>query len=267
VNLSLNEQLHDEQLESNSLVISLALAISLALHFTVMLALPWIEAVKVKPPITIIAELQQLPPPPPPPPVEAPAEPKPVEPPAKPEVVKVERILIPKPAKLAPKPQVVAQPVLAAEHSEQVSSDYSVPDTPQPTIAPSEPTAPAAPELSSASASSTKNEATSTSSNTTWDDSDLWDEYGRKLQRLVERNKQYPVIAIRRGWQGLAKVLVNFSSEGKAISVVIEKSAGQKVLDEQALEMVKKSLNDLPVPNKFKGREFRIIVPVEFKLE
>ena len=65
----------------------------------------------------------------------------------------------------------------------------------------------------------------------------------------------------------MAKVLVNFSSEGKAISVVIEKSAGQKVLDEQALEMVKKSLNDLPVPNKFKGREFRIIVPVEFKLE
>lgn len=264
MNLSLNEQLHDEQHESDSFVISLAFAISLALHFSVMLALPWIEAVKVKPPITIVAELLQLPPPPL---TEAPAEPKPVEPSAKPEVVKVERKLIPKLGKLAPKPQVVEQPILAAENLEQATSDYSVPDTPQPTIVPNESTAPAAPELSSASASSTKNEATSTSSNTTWDDGDLWDEYGRNLQRQVERNKQYPAIAISRGWQGLAKVLVRFSLEGKVVSVVIEKSSGQKVLDARALEMVKKSLNDLPAPNKFKGREFRITIPVEFKLE
>lgn len=225
------------------------------LHITVMLALPWLEAFKTKPPITIVAELLQLPPPP----AETPAEPKPIEPASKPKLMKAEHQLTPKPDIPAPKPQAVAQPVLAAEHSEQSSNDYSVPDIPKHTIKPDE-SAPAAPIPSSVSASTT-------SSNTTWDDSDLWDEYGRSLQRQVERHKQYPVIAIRRGWQGLAKVLVRFSSEGKAISVVIEKSAGQKVLDEKALEMVKNSLNDLPVPNKFKGIEFKITIPVEFKLE
>ncbi len=258
--LSLNEQLHNERHESDSFVISLAFAISLALHVSIILALPWIEATKAKPPITIVAELLQ-----PSPPIEVPAEPKPVEPPVKPEIVKVERTLTPKPDTPAPKPQSVAQPVLAAENLAQAPSDYSVPDIPKPTIVPNEPTAPAAPELPSTSF--TKNEIIPTTSNTTWDDDDLWGEYGNNLQRQVERNKQYPAIALRRGWQGLAKVLVHFSSEGKAISVTIGKSAGKKLLDDQAIEMVQKSLNDLPVPNKFKDREFKLTIPVDFKLE
>jgi protein TonB len=265
--LSLNNQLQNqylqgEQGESNEFVVSLALAISLALHFTIMQALPWLEAVTIKPPATIIAELQTLPPPPPP------TEAKPIEPPTQPEIVK--------PDKPAPTPtlksQAVAQPLLAAkQEAEPIAEDYKVADVPQPATVPSEPTAPAAPETSSApsesATSSSKNVTTSSSSTSTWDDSDVWDEFGRNLQGLVERHKKYPEIARRRGWQGLAKVLVRFSSEGKTLSVAIEKSTGQKVLDEQALEMVRKSLNDLPVPNKFKGREFKLTIPVDFKLE
>ena len=84
---------------------------------------------------------------------------------------------------------------------------------------------------------------------------------------MCERNKQYPAIAIRRGYQGSGKVLVRFSAEGKVTSISMEKSTGQKSLDDQAIEMVKKSLNELPAPVKFKGREFRVSIPVEFKLE
>lgn len=236
----------------------------MAMHFAIMRALPWLEVIKTKPPITILAEFQQ--PPPPPPSAEAPAEAKPIEPPMKQAIVRPES----KPVTDKPKTQsqVVAMPVLTATHTEPDANDYHVPEVQQAATVPSETKASAesAAAVSTAS-SSAKNAASSSSSTSTWDDSDLWDEYGRNLQRLCERYKQYPAIAIRRSWQGLAKVLVHFSAEGKTLSVTIEKSTGQKVLDEQAMETVKKSLNDLPVPNKFKGKEFRISVPIDFKLE
>ncbi len=253
----MNKQLLDEPHDSNSFVISLALALSLVMHLTVMRALPWLEAVKTPLPLNIIAELQTLAPPPPPPPAEV----KPIETPTKPEVVKTMQ---------QHKPQAVATPALAAERTEQVSH-YTVPDIPKPAIMPSEPSAPVVPEHAEAASetapASSKNVSTSSSSTSTWDDSDVWDEYGNNLQKLCERYKQYPAIAIRRGYQGSGKVLVRFSAEGKATSISMEKSTGQKSLDDQAIEMVKKSLNELPVPVKFKGREFRVSIPVDFKLE
>lgn len=251
----MNRQLLDEQRYDSWLMYS-ALAVSIIMHFAILRALPWLEAIKAKPPITIIAELMQSPPPPP---AESSVEPKPIN---QPEIVKPTQ----------PKTQTVAQPVLAAKQAEQTPTDYRVPDTPQPAIVPSEPTASAAPivEQSSSSASavsSSSSNSASAPSISNWDDSDVWDDYGRNLQALCERYKQYPEIARRRGWQGAGSVIVRFSAEGKTTSIAIEKTTGQKSLDDQALEMVKKSLNNLPVPPKFKGREFKLTIPVDFKLE
>ena len=258
----MNKQLLDEQHDSSSFVFSFALAISLVMHLTIMRALPWLEAVKTPLPLNIIAELQTLAPPPPPP-----AESKPIEPLTKPEVVKPTQQ--PKPT---PKPQAVATPVLAAQHTEQVSN-YTVLDIPKPAIMPTQPSPVAAPETHSketsapATSSAPSSAVSSPTSTSTWEDSDVWDEYGSNLQRLCERNKLYPAIAIRRGYQGSGKVLVRFSAEGKTTSVTMAISTGQKSLDDQAIEMVKKSLNELPVPAKFKGREFKLTIPVDFKLE
>jgi protein TonB len=252
----LNNQLLDEQHDSSTFVFSLALALSLVMHFAIMRALPWLEAVKTKPPVTIMAELQPSPPPPP-------SEVQSIKPLVKPETVKVEQ---PKPT---PKTQAVAVPVLATERTEQVTNNYTVPNIPQPAVISSEPSAVAAPESTTAavSSSSSNNTVSSIPSTSEWEDSDVWDEYGRNLQRLCERYKQYPVIAIRRGWQGAGKVSVRFSAQGQTTSITIEKSTGQKSLDDQALEMVRKSLGELPVPAKFKGREFKLTIPVDFKLE
>ena len=248
-----------KQSDSDIVAFSFALILSMMLHFAVMHALPWLEAAKAKPPISVIAELMP-PPPPPPPPAEVPTESKLDEPVIKPEVVKVEQ---PKPS---PKPQ--ASPVLASEHAEPMDNRYVVPDTPQPVAAPSEPTASETSTAPTESApASSKNVATSSSPATNWSDSDVWDEFGRNLQRLCERNKRYPEIARRRGWQGAGSVVVQFSKEGKTLSISIEQSTGQKTLDDQAMEMVRKSLNELPVPDKFKGREFKLTIPVDFKLE
>jgi periplasmic protein TonB len=233
-----------------------ALILSLVMHFAIMRALPWLEAVRAKPPIAIMAELMQ---PPPPPPAEAPAEPKPDESITKPEVVKVEQ--------LKPKPQ--AAPVLTSRHADSIDNRYVVPETPQPAIIPSESAAPvaeASTETVAATPSASSNAASSPSTSN-WDDSDVWDEFGSNLQKLCERYKRYPEIARRRGWQGSGAVVVRFSKEGKTLSITIEQSTGQNSLDDQALEMVRKSLADLPLPTKFRGREFKLTIPVDFKLE
>jgi len=255
-NLTLNSALYDRHHESNFSAISTALLLSLVLHFAIMHALPWLEAIKAKTPIEIIAEFQQLPPPP----AEAPAEIKQVETPIKPVVTKTEH-------KPTPVLHANAPPTLAVEQVEPVSNDYSVPEPHQQESSSSEAVTPAVLPTSPTAALSAKSEAVASNSTSSWNDSEVWDDYGSSLQKLIDGYKQYPAIAIRRGWQGLAKVLVRFSPEGKAIIVLIEKSTGQKVLDDKALEMVKKSISDLPVPNKFKGREFRVSIPVNFKLE
>ena len=259
-NQAMNNKLHETQPDSNNHLFALALMFSLLMHFAIMRALPWLEVAKTKPPMTIVAEFQEAPPPPPPAQEMRPEV-------VKPEVVKNNQ---PKPM---PKTQAVAVPVLAAERTEQVANNYTVPDIPKPATMPTQPSPVAAPETHTKEtaapvASSAPSSAVSSSASaSTWDDSEVWDDYGNSLQRLCERYKQYPAIAIRRGYQGSGKVLVRFSAEGKAASITMEKSTGQKSLDDQALEMVRKSLNELPVPAKFKGREFKLTIPVDFKLE
>jgi protein TonB len=259
-NQTTSNKLLARQQKSNHFVFGLALVFSVLMHLAIMHALPWLEVATTKPPITIVAELQEVPPPPPP------AQEM------KPEVVKPEVVkdIQPKPM---PKTQAVAVPVLAAEHTEQVANHYTVPDIPKPDTVATQPSPVAAmethtKETAAPVASSAPSSAVSSSvSTSTWDDSEVWDDYGNSLQKLCERYKQYPAIAIRRGYQGSGKVLVRFSAEGKTTSVTMEKSTGQKSLDDQALEMVRKSLSELPVPAKFKGREFKLTIPVDFKLE
>ena len=62
-------------------------------------------------------------------------------------------------------------------------------------------------------------------------------------------------------------MVVKFSAGGKLLSIAIEQSTRQKALDDQALEMVRQSLADLPLPSQMNGHEFKISVPVDFKLE
>lgn len=237
--------------------------------------MPLLQQYHPKPINTIMAELRAQPPSTQPA-VETP-QPTPPETPPQPEVKQ------PQPIKTKPDPQPILQ-----SKSETQPDDYVVPETkpntkpepipsqnlstPQPTTEPTAATVTATP-ISNASPTTTTNTATHSKPETAtptsaddWDDS-AYDAYGRNLQRLCERNKHYPAIAIRRSWQGSGSVVVKFSAGGKLLSIAIEQSTGQKALDDQALEMVRKSLADLPLPSQMKGREFKISVPVDFKLE
>ena len=75
----------------------------------------------------------------------------------------------------------------------------------------------------------------------------------------------YPTIAKRRGWQGKVLLRVRVSAQGLSDSVTVEKSSGHEMLDDSAIEAVKKwrfipaKRGDTPVASS-------VIVPIVFTL-
>ncbi|PCJ29483.1 MAG: hypothetical protein COA90_11480 [Gammaproteobacteria bacterium] len=91
------------------------------------------------------------------------------------------------------------------------------------------------------------------------------DNYGKSLYDMVGRHKKYPQLAIRRNWQGEVKVVARFS-KGKLIEVVLLDSSGHKILDKEALAMLRKAVARLPVQGRLSGKTFNVTVPVDFRL-
>ncbi len=97
-------------------------------------------------------------------------------------------------------------------------------------------------------------------------DSALLDSYGKTLSTLIAKYQRYPRIAQLRGWQGTAQVLLSVSATGRMVNVVILRSSGFEVLDDQALEMVQQATPLPQPPEALRGREFTVMVPIVFKL-
>ena len=97
-------------------------------------------------------------------------------------------------------------------------------------------------------------------------DSALLDSYGKTLSSLIAKYQRYPRIAQLRSWQGTAQVLLSVSAAGRMVNVVILRSSGFEVLDDQALEMVRQATPLPQPPEALRGREFTVMVPIVFKL-
>lgn len=96
---------------------------------------------------------------------------------------------------------------------------------------------------------------------------EAWDGYGKLLQDMVEKHKTYPQIAIRRHLEGRAMVSARFV-KGKLIEMVLlEPKSGHGVLDNAALETLKKAISALPVQGDLARKSFTVILPVDFQLE
>jgi len=76
----------------------------------------------------------------------------------------------------------------------------------------------------------------------------------------------YPVIAQKRGYQGIVELMVMVSEKGKVSSLKIFKSSGYNSLDRQAVKTVK---NWLFEPGKKNGipREMWVKIPVKFEIK
>ena len=91
--------------------------------------------------------------------------------------------------------------------------------------------------------------------------------YSSLLANAIAKYKQYPKIAQMRGWQGTVIADLEIDSKGSVMSVKIKKSSTYEVLDNEALEMIKKPSPFPPPPENLRGKNFNVLVPISFKLE
>ncbi len=260
------------QLFSDRRTLLAALAVSLLLHWFTVAGWPIREAEYLLLPLTIEAEIVTPPPVPEPQPE---PEPEPQPPPAPPPRV------MPKPAPAPPAPpreqplrQGYALPVLAAEATEDAQAgDYTVPEVPPENAELAGAAIGTAPAAHTGSVYGIQDGALIGPAMPPEpvpeppDDAGLWQAYGHAVQQQAYRHARYPEMARRRGQQGTVKVAFHIDAAGRLRSLAVSQSSGYRALDEQALQMVRQSLQELPVPESLRGHAFRIVIPVEFRLQ
>lgn len=239
-------------------------ALALGLHLLIVLALPLLQSKPTPPPQRVEIELSQLTPPP-----TAVATPPAPEPQPTPPVPQ------PQPRLTPPRPTPVheqAMPLLTAKadapadlQTPTVADTSAVPAPAQ--VTPSAPeSAPASPPVTATAPASTATAAPSTQTSEA-DSDEAWQGYGQLLYDQVARNKIYPQLAIRRHLQGQAKVSVRFDKGHPVEYQLMPPGSGHQVLDNAALEMLKKAVAALPVQGALANKSFTVVVPVDFKIE
>ena len=98
-------------------------------------------------------------------------------------------------------------------------------------------------------------------------DANLLEKYRLALIEAARRYKRYPISAMERGWQGRVEVRLVVGSSGEIRNALIRKSSNYRILDDQALDMVRKGTGREPVPSALHGREFTLDIPVIFELQ
>jgi len=98
-------------------------------------------------------------------------------------------------------------------------------------------------------------------------DTGLLEKYRLALIDAAKRYKRYPSRAIETGWQGRVEIRLVAGSDGTIKSAIIKRSSSYQILDDQALDMVKKSARAEPIPSALRGREFTLDIPVIFELQ
>jgi len=93
------------------------------------------------------------------------------------------------------------------------------------------------------------------------------DQYRLALIVAAKRYKRYPVQAMDRGWQGKVEVRLVIGPTGAIQNSLVKASSGHEILDNQAMDMVKKAKPLAPIPAALRGREFTVDIPVIFDLQ
>jgi len=233
-----------------------ALLFSFALHGAVLGFLPGFSFDSSKlPDSPLTVELLHPEPPPPPPP--EPEKPKPE--PVKPKPIKAA------PVKIQPVPQPLiqppAQPVAKTEPPPSPVAEPPKVEAPPAVIAveqkASEPAPPVVIPVATPTPRETDGDAIANARNN----------YRKLLSTEFARNKKYPQVALMRGWQGTVLIQLQIDAEGNASNPVVIQSSGKELLDNSALESVKKKL-PLPLPpDILRGKPFPITVPYTYRIE
>ena len=92
-------------------------------------------------------------------------------------------------------------------------------------------------------------------------------QYRVAIISAAKRYKRYPRLALDNNWEGQAEVRMVIGADGNIASIGVRSHSGFEVLDQQALEMIRKAKPLAPIPPGLRGRVFTIDVPVVFSLK
>lgn len=97
-------------------------------------------------------------------------------------------------------------------------------------------------------------------------DMGILSEFADFMRVKASKLASYPLLAAKRGWQGTVRIMVRFNSDGTPRQFSVKDSSGFKLLDEQAMAMMKQAVAGIEIPPKLSGKKFSIIAPIVFKL-
>jgi len=98
-------------------------------------------------------------------------------------------------------------------------------------------------------------------------DAGLLDAYRLALINAAKRYRRYPVQAMERGWRGRVEIRMAIGADGMIKRTHVKTSSKYQILDEQALDMVKRSKPLIEIPSALRGREFSVDITVVFELQ
>lgn len=94
----------------------------------------------------------------------------------------------------------------------------------------------------------------------------LLQEYISQVKAEIERKKNYPQIARRKGIEGVVKVQFCIANDGRLKTVTIAASSGCPILDNEAVMSVRKASPFLCIPDELKKEDLDMKIGIAFKL-
>lgn len=91
-------------------------------------------------------------------------------------------------------------------------------------------------------------------------------QYGALLASEIAKYKQYPILAKKTRQQGNVILQVQITGLGQLIAAQVYQSSGHELLDNQAMDMVKKATPFSHPPSALGERDLTLLVPVSFRL-
>lgn len=230
---------------------------SLALHAALLFLLPGMrEGSKATAPVQILSAVLS---PRSAPLAPLPALPEPVAPPRpepRPETKQQARPDASRPLLTAPTPSPSA-PAMAAPPGVPVPAPQAaVAPPPQPAVAPR----PAEAQALAAPSAGAPREGSDSA------DAGTLAQYRIALIGAANRYRRYPAQAMEKGWRGKVEIRLSIGSNGLIQSAAIKTSSGYPILDDTALDMIRKAKPMTQIPQALRGREFVVDVPVIFDL-
>ena len=90
--------------------------------------------------------------------------------------------------------------------------------------------------------------------------------YAGMLLAWLERHKEYPRRAQRRGQEGVVMLFISINRRGQVLDSYIHQESGYALLDQAALDMLDRAAPLPALPNEMPQQRLNIIVPIQFEM-